>query len=77
VAVNELEREAVKQRKVDVALLEIDKRNSALVAQRLEGRFFRYEAGINGGHVEARSFRPVDPQLRKLLRRDQPAFDEN
>ena len=66
---DQLEREAAEQRQIDLLLLQVDERDADLLAQRPQGRLLADQAAIDGGHVEARGLRPVEPELGELLGR--------
>jgi len=66
---DELKREVLQQREVNLMLFEIDKRNADFVAQRSESRFLGHKAEINRGHVEPRCIGSIDAQLAQLLGR--------
>lgn len=68
-SMNQLQRKAVQQRQVDLLLLQIDKRNADLIAERTQGQLFADQTQVDGRHIEPRGVWPVDTQLVQLLRR--------
>jgi hypothetical protein len=77
VPVDQLERKTAEQGQIDVVLLEVDKWDAALIAQCLERSLLADQAEIDRGNVKSLCLGPVDAKLRKLLWRQQPAFDKN
>ena len=74
---DQLERKAAQQREVDLLLLQIDERNADLVAQRPQRGLLADQPEVDGGDVEPRGLRPVEPKLVELLGREQPALYED
>ena len=74
---DQLERKAAQERQVDLLLFQIDEWDSDFIAERPQGRLFGHEAKIDGRHIEPRRLRPIEPELAKLLGRQEAALDEN